>query len=133
MRNAIVVAGALIATLGVSVAGAHIAAYDSKVTLKDPHSVSPMKRGTLRYAGRVISDSPGCEKHRNVDLYRRAEGGDPVLLDSDESDADGRWRIDYKSNSPGNYYARVEKETVGGSGHSHVCRADKSNVFVDTT
>lgn len=120
-------AAAMLATLGVAQSSAHTANYDTKLTMKVRSQV--MKRGTFNYPGRIISDRQQCEAGRVVTLYRKEDGQPAVESGTAESNGQGKYSIINEVNPSIKYYTRVDKTIIGGSGHSHTCGADKSNVI----
>jgi hypothetical protein len=95
--------------------------FDSKVTIKRVESES------VAFAGRVSSKRERCER-RTVRLFveppqMRRGGSEPLLVDSDETNEQGRWKIELGGLVPaGDYFAKIRRERLGGA----VCRGDES-------
>lgn len=128
-KHALLVAGSSIAALALAggVATAHTTTYDGKVKIND---VDLPKRGTTVFRGRVSSEKPSCVQGRDVTLYYKPAGGIPKPAGTDQANANGGWKISVETIPPGKYYARIEKITLGGPGHTHFCKGDGSNVYV---
>lgn len=103
------------ATLAAGGASAHVKSFDSTVTLRVTDSYV--------YKGRVKSEEKDCYQHRGVTIYN--EAGDEVL--SGETNNRGRYRLTFVGEQ---YYAKVDKVTVGMGVHQHTCRADKSETTI---
>jgi hypothetical protein len=108
----------------VSVVAAHTLKHDSTVTLhlqkngKDPDS----------FAGKVLSDSPRCERNRTVKVFRRLPGDDK-LIGTSTTDADGNFELTLAGEAKaGTYYAVAPRKVLReDADHLHVCRRATSN------
>ncbi len=97
------------------------ASYNSNVTIK-------YVRGGPYFAGRVSSGQPVCTSHRQVGVYRRTAGADP-LVGSDSSSGSGAWKLNLgRRPRAGYYYAKAKSLSVGPAANRTVCRAAKSAV-----
>lgn len=100
--------------LAPGIAGAHDERFDGKVTI----------RTNPDFHGRVISEKGACERQRRVQIYREQSGPDG-LFDTATTDADGRWER-LVSQLTGEFYAKIRRRAVGGPGHDHICKGDRS-------
>jgi hypothetical protein len=107
----------VIAGLALSAApsAAHDQGYDTKITIREVE-------GDVQYKGRVKSQRHACEAHRGIEFWHRQSGPD-ALIDEIESNAKGKWEFGFVGEE---YYVIAVREVVGGTGHHHVCREDKS-------
>ena len=81
--------------------------------------------------GRVSSPKQACKAHSTVQLWRKVGGPDDKIA-SDETDSDGRWRINAPGGEfdPGNYYLLVTRKVLKDNAeHRHRCPRLESNTF----
>jgi hypothetical protein len=100
---------------GAALVSAHDQAYDTRITI---HEVDE----GLNYRGRVISKLHACERNRTIKFKRRRAGPDE-LINTIQSDDEGKWRFGFVGER---YYVVAVHVVVGGSGHHHACRRDRS-------
>ncbi len=91
--------------------------HDSRVTITK----------TMPYfAGKVHSPEPACQSGRRVTL-NAVEPGESV--GSDQTNADGEWRINFQGEGVVHYFAKVKRRSDGTAGTIHVCKSDRSPVI----
>lgn len=103
--------------LGVGLASAHTTSFNSTVTID----------WNGQFFGTVSPPRAGCVPNRLVKLFQKDAGPD-TFLGSDRTDQQGDWQV----NTPAAddlYYAKVTLKDIGGAGHDHICRADRSPDF----
>ena len=111
-----VLATAIVGVLAVAsgIAGAHSVRFDDRVTI----------RTNPAFHGRVVSQKPGCERQRRVQVFREETGPDGLFA-STRTDNSGRWEM-LVSQLTGDFYAKIKRRNIGSGGHEHVCRRDRS-------
>lgn len=99
------------------IATAHTVRFNSTVTIEFDAGV---------FSGTVSSPRAGCVPSRLVKLFSRDEGPD-TLQGSDRTDQAGDWEVTGVPFSAGQtFYAKVTRRDIGGAGHDHICRGDRS-------
>ncbi|HSI79196.1 MAG TPA: hypothetical protein VK919_00965 [Solirubrobacterales bacterium] len=119
---AIVAALAVALVAGVEVATPHTAKYDSRVRITgyiDNQS----------FLGRVGSERKACKRKRLVTVWKRNPGAMDGPVGTARSNRKGIWAISAPSAPSGRYYATVKRRVIGGAGHRHVCKRDRSKRF----
>jgi len=106
-------------------AQAHTHTFPSTVTI---HQVQPPKQ--LKVAGKVLAARIGCRHNRDVSVFKRQPGPDP-LIGSSNTGSDNKWPP-VSVPSKGRYYAHIDPDPRGGGyGHDHTCGGHTSpTVFV---
>ena len=122
---ALSLAATVLAAVAVN-AVAHDASYNSNVRIDVFDFSIPDE---MHVKGRVKAGSAACEKGRKVRLFLNHPKAGPQPLGSDKTNAAGRWTIQAEP-EPHPYQARVFKTQVGGAGHKHVCKPDRSKPLV---
>ncbi len=83
------------------------------------------------FYGVVKSSQPKC-KVRRVALYVK-DSGPPITLvpvGGTKSAPNGHWDLVDGYGLGGEFYAKTPEKRITINGHSHICRADISNVFI---
>lgn len=79
-----------------------------------------------KFKGRVKSPRPACESRKVV--IKKVVDGRNRVVGSDETNDEGKFRV-RKPNARGRYYAKVRGKANGSYGHSHICRAARSDTI----
>jgi len=102
--------------------------FKTEVSLKVEMGVTPPRRGTFRWYGKVKSENDKCENKRFVNLWTEPlGGGTPSARGEDLTGPDGKWAVFVDVNTEGEWYALVDKKTLG---NGNICKSARSNVIV---
>jgi cysteine-rich repeat protein len=116
----IVLACGLAVAFTAEAASAHTVRFGGQLTVRFIGEINVFK-------GRVTSSKAACESGRRVSVFRVASGPD-VRVRSDRTDGVGRWQVVYNAPTD-DYYAKVARKDLGGSGHDHICIAVTTSPF----
>jgi hypothetical protein len=136
IRKTIVVAvSASVAALalGAGVASAHTVRFDSQVTAHFTEQPGPpaidSDAGWDYFSGRVNSTKQACKSRREVYVFLKQRGEDPLW--PTQTNGDGFWRLLVEDPPNDTYYARALRKVLRNtSAHSHVCKAARSQDVV---
>ncbi len=124
--------GASIAALLVLTALVVAATADATRTVRIASKVSIANHHGLHFVGHVTSSNHACVEQRKVTLYRVIENGPDQALESDFTNAQGRWSVEvsgFAGISMSHFYAKVKRRSEGTAGTTYVCRGDRSRTI----